>query len=670
MKGQVEVRKGIPEDVGWTEAKAEPERGVTLRAVGFGLCLAVAVCLLDNTVSYVMRGSRLNYSLMPMGNLIVFLLSVLVCAALARWVGRWFVFSPTEWITIFCVGFMSTPGSTYGGGGILIGQVASLYYFASPENQWAEYLHAHLPVWFVPRDEGGVMKWFYEGLPRGMSIPWGVWVVPLFWWFAFYGALGLAGACVSIILHRQWAENERLVYPAIIPIVEMTTQAGTGRRGLPEFMRGKAFWSGFVLTSFVFWWNMIAWFYPGFPTFPTAQGTWIDLPLPYPSILIFLSTALLCFSYFASLEVLFSIWFFDLVLFTLESGFLNRVGIPATERYFALMNGPYERQTAGAFVALVLWWLWISRRYLRGVFWKALRPERSSVDDSRELLSYRGACIGLICSCVYVAFWLGWAGMEVKFILVVVSATFFIYLGLAKFLADSGFIYVQTPGYPGDLSLFAFGRADLQASTHAALGMVWFTLQNTRGFVLPMMSHVNRLADFIPKDKRRLFWAVGAALAVGLVTSTLYTIWLGYTMGGYNFRPNWLPFAGWWSYQWAVNRIQDPRPEEIYHYWFFLGGAVFMVFLNLMRYRFTWWPFHPVGFVVSGVQVIRLTSFTILVAWMLKFIMLKIIGLSFYRRSKPFFIGMLIGYVLAVAAGVGVDAIWFPERGHEVHKWY
>jgi ABC-type multidrug transport system fused ATPase/permease subunit len=185
-----------------------------------------------------------------------------------------------------------------------------------------------------------------------------------------------------------------------------------------------------------------------------------------------------------------------------------------------------------------------------------------------------------------------------------------------------------------------------------------------------MMTHIARLADFVPKDKRRLFWAVCAAFVVGMITSTLYAVWLGYRVGGYNFQPNWLVFSGWWSYQWAVDRIRDPRPVEMLHYWFFLAGAGMMVFLSLMRYRFVWWPFHPVGFIISGVQVTRLVSFTLLVAWLLKLVMLKFIGPSFYRKSKPFFIGMLTGYILAVAAGAVVDAVWFPRHGHDVHKWY
>ena len=95
-----------------------------------------------------------------------------------------------------------------------------------------------------------------------------------------------------------------------------------------------------------------------------------------------------------------------------------------------------------------------------------------------------------------------------------------------------------------------------------------------------------------------------------------------------------------------------------------------MAVLNLMRYRFVWWPLHPIGFALSGTALSRLTSATIFVAWLVKLTMLKLAGAAFYRKSRPFFIGMLVGYILSVAAGVVVDAIWFQPDGHVVHKWY
>ncbi len=252
-----------------------------------------------------------------------------------------------------------------------------------------------------------------------------------------------------------------------------------------------------------------------------------------------------------------------------------------------------------------------------------------------------------------------------------------VYTGLAKIVADSGFIYASLPASAGGFTASSLATAilgggkNLNASSHVALRLSAFALSHHKGFGLVAMAHVNRLGDFVHGDKRRLFWGLGMAFAVGVVLSTLYTVWLGYTIGGYNFRPNYIIIiSGAREYRWTVSDIISPKPMETGNTWFFLAGAAVMVLLNLLRYRFTRWPIHPIGFALSGTGLVRRTSSAFFVAWLIKLVMLKAGGAAFYRKSMPFFIGMLVGYVLAVAAGVAVDAIWFPYQGHRVHKFY
>ena len=84
------------------------DKGVTVRSVVFGFFVAVAISLLGNTVRYILHASFMAYSHMPMGNLILSLLSILFCSVLARALGKSFAFSPSEWITIFSMGFISS----------------------------------------------------------------------------------------------------------------------------------------------------------------------------------------------------------------------------------------------------------------------------------------------------------------------------------------------------------------------------------------------------------------------------------------------------------------------------------------------------------------------------------------------------------------------------------
>jgi len=654
---------------GTDPAGAPLDRGVTIRSIVFGFFLAVAISLLGNTVRYILHASFMAYSHMPMGNLILSLFSIVMCSILARVAGKSFAFSPSEWITIFSMGLISSLGPTYGVSGYLVGVMVTPYYFATPENRWEEFLHPYLPEWIIPANREGAMTWFYDGLPTGAAIPWGVWAMPLFWWFTFICAVGLACFCASIIIHRQWSDNEKLVYPAMEPILEITTNAGVGNRLLPNFMSGRPFWIGFFLTTFVFGWNIIAWFYPTFPTFPMASGTWVSLGRQFPPLWVFVSTVVICFSYFASLEVLFSIWFFDL-LFILEGGTLNRLGVNAISPNYG--TGRFIWQTAGAFVGLSVWWLFISRFHLWKAVKKAIRPDSQEIDDSRELLSYRRAFICLIIAFIYTVAWLCQAGMDLHVVLVLLPTMFLVYFGVAKILADSGLIYVNPPTGAWNLTMAALGGAKaIPASTFATLYPASIAVNHFRGYTLSVGTHVNRLGDFVKGNKGMLFTGVCIAFVVGCVASTLFTVWLGYKIGGYNFEPNWLIIrAGSGGYQSAVNSIVSPEAMEKENYWFFLAGLAVMTLFNFMRYRFTWWPFHPIGFALSGTALARLTSFTIFLAWLVKFIMLRLLGASFYKRTRPFFVGTLIGYILLTTVGLIVDAIWFGKQGHTIHKWY
>jgi hypothetical protein len=61
--------------------------------------------------------------------------------------------------------------------------------------------------------------------------------------------------------------------------------------------------------------------------------------------------------------------------------------------------------------------------------------------------------------------------------------------------------------------------------------------------------------------------------------------------------------------------------------------------------------------------------FSVFLPWFIKLLLLKIGGVGLYRRGRPFFVGMMVGYVVAVAVSYGVDVIWFPQNGHVLHSW-
>ena len=94
-----------------------------------------------------------------------------------------------------------------------------------------------------------------------------------------------------------------------------------------------------------------------------------------------------------------------------------------------------------------------------------------------------------------------------------------------------------------------------------------------------------------------------------------------------------------------------------------------MALLTFLRYRFPWWPIHPVGLAFSPTFVMGRIGLTLFVAWMLKAIVMKAGGVSLYRRIRPFAVGLLVGWALGVTLSYIVDMVWFPGDGHAIHSY-
>ena len=80
---------------------------------------------------------------------------------------------------------------SFGLTGLLIPYIAGPFYFARPENRYAQVLHPLIPKWLHPQSDYAIVK-LYEGLREGQPVPWGEWFGPLAVWtllaFIMYGA--------------------------------------------------------------------------------------------------------------------------------------------------------------------------------------------------------------------------------------------------------------------------------------------------------------------------------------------------------------------------------------------------------------------------------------------------------------------------------------------------
>ncbi|MFC1805776.1 DUF6785 family protein [Planctomycetota bacterium] len=644
----------------------EATRCVTLRAVGVGLVVVAFLSYWIAYAEYVVRASRMNVSHFPMALFIVFAALTLGANAALRAVRREWALAEGEVVTVVAMGLVGAVAPASGISGFLLGNIGTPFYFASVENQWGQYLHRSIPAWLAPRDDLGAVTWFFEGLPEGQRAPWGVWAVPLLWWFALIGALAWMCACVSALLRQRWSAEERLSYPLLEPVRELSQEPERGV--LAGVLRSRLFVVGAAVPLVFMAIEVIGWFWRGFPSIGLYRARYLHFLPGFPPINTKVNFYTIGFAYFANVEVLASVWVFY-ALFVVEGGVVNHLGTglgPRGDAYGSYVFAGAGWQCFGAFIVFVLWGLWMARRRIREAVANAFR--RGQERRGEEMLSDRVAVLGLLGGGAFVMLWLVHSGMSVGVAALLLVVSVLTYIGVARIVCQAGLVYVQAPLTAQCFTMYSLGTAGMSAGSLTALGFSYALISYNRGFLMPAMAHTAKLSETVGRQKGRLLAAAGAALAVGLALSVYYGLRLGYRDGAYHYG---LPFTAgrFRDFPTIVEKLRNPFGPDWMRLSFFAAGAAVMTALMALRYRFAWWPLHPIGLAVCSTNVTLDSVLSIFIAWGVKTVILRVGGVGLYRRSRPFFIGLLVGQAAAVALAFAVDLIWFPGRGHQVHAW-
>lgn len=590
------------------------------------------------------------------GALFFFFVLTFVVNAIVAVLGRNVQLSKADLVMIYCMLLMAVTVPTWGLMFFLIGTLVYPFYYATPENNYVELFHDFIPSWMVPQDFQAI-KDYYEGLPQGAAIPWGVWVEPMGWWLALIVAMSLMLICMSAILHRQWSVHERLTYPMVqLPQNMIEKEEGAS---IAPFFKDGVMWLGFFVPFTLLSLNALNHYWPIVPQYnPSGRFSLFNQTLHLP---IALNLAWVGFFYLVNLEITFSIWFFY-VLSKIQEGVFSTLGIASTERLSAYeysQPADLTHQASGAVIVLVLYGLWGARTHLKEVVQKLWDPD-GGVDDSEELLRYRTA-LWLFCgSLLFVAVWLWRSGVPIVVlpVLLVVSLIFFILV--ARVVAASGVATARSPIVPAYFVISGLGTSILGAKGLVALNFTFIWQGESR--TSPMVAAANglKLAEMIPGSKTRLFWGLVLALVCSLLGAAYMTLKLAYTYGAINLSLlDWAGAHGW-PY---IGPTMTDMPEANMRGWFFKGvGAVTEGFLMWAQHRWHWWPFHPIGFAVAVGWLTSQIWFSALICWILKGSIVRFGGVNLFQRLKPFFLGLILGEV-AVSGVWGIIYVITAEKG-------
>jgi hypothetical protein len=175
-------------------------------------------------------------------------------------------------------------------------------------------------------------------------------------------------------------------------------------------------------------------------------------------------------------------------------------------------------------------------------------------------------------------------------------------------------------------------------------------------FMTAPLSSVLRLSSETTQGRKRLVAGIGIALTISLVLSIWFLLYLAYRDGALNLHQQYFGTFAQYPSQFAAQKLANPSgPSLIGWLWTAAGGFV-MSLLMLARHRFVWWPLHPLGFVVSPGWAMDSVWFSVFLAWMIKVVVLKYGGPSLYSKTRPLFLGIVLGQFIVGGMWLVIDS--------------
>jgi hypothetical protein len=673
---------------------------VNLRSVLVGLIGVCFICLLTPYNDYVVANTFFVGNFLPIG-LVLFILSLLmvVNAPLWKWAPRQ-AFDGGELAVILGMMLVSCGIPSSGLMRYLPSHLIAWWYLAdSGGGRGPEYRQLldslHLPDWIFPafagktasqRGNDPLVTNYWNRVPNIpntfsghlWAVPWHAWLMPALTWGICIGALFGALICLTIIVRRQWAENERLPFPLATIYISLIERPEEGKV-FNTLFRSPGFWIAAGVVFCIHCINALAVYYPQtWPKIPLNYGMFdVFTAPPWNRIDWYCKTATLYFSiigitYFLQTKIAFSLWFCIIALQ------LVKMILPE-------FNGEWKTsgqtdQMFGGMIPYALMIIWVGRGQWALVIRHMFGRTRAN-DAQGRYLPYFVAGWGLILCLAVLVGWMMVVGATLIGAIVIVTMMITIYMIVTRIVAETGMTFVQfqvpfTRPWVFLANNLPGSSVVRTSEQNYFLGNAFYWLfGNDMREALPVYStHAVRVADIeaFPEERnwRRGVWFTGClalALIVGYVSAGASTLFCQYNhaatldiAGTSPINPYGLTSSAQGSLDMSADYTPPgtgPKGENHSRWGHFVAGAIIVSFLSFMRLRFEMWPLHPVGYLLVYSYPMMMIWESVFIGWLAKVIVLRIGGSQLYRQGRSFFIGLIIGEAGAAACWMVVSLV-------------
>ena len=587
---------------------------------------------------------------------VIFILFWIICATyLLRILSPIFLISPRSFALIYAGLMVATVLPSMGFGGYFIPLITGVFYYATPENNWSEIIWPHIPQWAVPHDRE-LIRQLFEGIDSTEPIPWSIWVEPLCWWGIFMFSFFLVSFGLIALVHNQWSQRERLVYPlATVPQI-LTDSLEKPSSGI---LQKKLLWFGFFIAASIPVVNMIDQVFDiqiisNF-NIPSGHISIESLNLNYQTNLNLLVLGL---SYLVNLNILGSIWLFHLVIGA-EASFLNFIGF--TSSLPAQPHSPPNillgHQQIGSLICIVIISIWKSRDFIKEQ-WNIIVGKQI---NNTNIVSPRLALLLAFSGMTYMTGFLYKSGLALGWSIIFLGVSIIIFFGIARLLAQTGIGRLRAPMSIPPLLTNTVGSTTIGSQGITALGLSMVWTADIQLFLMGTLAHAFRICESkkLHIKGRHLLWFTSSAMVIGLITTLLSYLYLGYRHGlihGYSWYFIISPQYHW---SWVASTITNPNPAEPLAWIFIAIGAVLSGLLSIASHQWAGWPIHPIGLAIALTNTIAIDWFGVFLAWLIKLVVLRYGGISLYRKTLPIFVGLILGTCVGIGGSALVYAFYY-----------
>lgn len=546
----------------------------------------------------------------------------------------------------------------------------------------------------VSLNEETVLNGFMQGLgtdvaPIGFSdVPWYAWMRTYGFWVPLLVCLWLSVMALAPMFHRQWSEHEHLPYPVSGFVSSLLPSDGGG---YPAILRNKMFWIATGVIFLIHFNNFLFRWYPDVFIPVTTQFNFIPLTKLCTTFqrggggALMAPTMYFCvigLAYFLSTDVVLScgigpfIWYFVCGCFAIY-------GVSLTAPIDGLEGVGVQAKSMlifGSTVGMFLMVVYLGRRYYLSAFKAAFGLRGGDRVESSVVWGVRSFVV------LAILFYVQLVAVGLDWILALLYTVFLyvFFIMMSRVMAETGIFYMQ-PYYMPHMILWAlFGAGALGTGQLAILLVLSMVLVgDPRETLLPFVSGGLKVTDGQRVSiGKTISWGC-VALIMGMAIALPVTLYIQYRFGA--------PQSDWWSYGvvpdrpfnnltvvaqklkqqglfesanalQGFGRIGEMRPEG-YALLAAVVGMLLVLVFSIVRLHVTWWPLHPVMFLVWLTEPQRRMAGAFVAGWIVKSLVQKYGGANAYQRLKPVMLGLVAGEILGAIIPCIISAVYYFWTG-------